>query len=142
KHIAPFVGLVHAVDSQRLLAEINKEAKKNKRTIPCLLQLKIAEEASKYGLCEAEALQLLKRSKTEHFKNITVEGFMGMATFTGNESKLKAEFSKLKAFFELHKGAFQLKTLSMGMSGDHKVAIAVGSTMVRVGSAIFGARDN
>ncbi len=139
--MAPFVSLIHGVDSFKLLKEINKQALKNERVISCLLQLKIADEDSKFGLSEEEATEILQSEALEELSAVKVEGFMGMATFTSNEEQLKTEFGKLKAFFDLHKDSSNLKTISMGMSGDYQLAIACGSNMVRVGSAIFGARN-
>ena len=141
KYMAPFVSLIHGVDSFKLLKEINKQALKNERVISCLLQLKIADEDSKFGLSEEEATEILQSEALEELSAVKVEGFMGMATFTSNEEQLKTEFGKLKAFFDLHKDSSNLKTISMGMSGDYQLAIACGSNMVRVGSAIFGARN-
>ncbi|PKA84615.1 hypothetical protein ATE92_2813 [Ulvibacter sp. MAR_2010_11] len=141
KYMAPFVHLIHAVDSLKLLKEINKEAEKNSRVIKCLLQVKIAEEDSKFGMGEADALQLLASEEFKKFKNISVIGLMGMATFTDNEVQITNEFQKLKKFYEQHQNAFQFTTLSMGMSSDYNLAIANGSNMIRVGSAIFGERN-
>lgn len=141
KYMAPFVRLIHGVDSFKLLKEINKQAAKYDRTIACLLQIKIAEEDSKFGLSEADALAILNSEELKNLNSIKIEGFMGMATFTDDEVQLKNEFKRLKTFFELHRENSDLKTISMGMSGDYKLAILSGSTMVRVGSAIFGARN-
>lgn len=141
KYMAPFVSLIHGVDSLKLLKEINKQAAKNERTIPCLLQIKIAEEDSKFGLSEADATAILHSEELKELSAIKIEGVMGMATFTDDETQLRNEFNKLKSFFDLHKETSQLKTISMGMSGDYQLAIASGSNMVRVGSAIFGARN-
>ena len=141
KYMAPFVSLIHGVDSLKLLKEINKQAIKNERTISCLLQIKIAEEDSKFGLSETDATAILNSEELKELNSITIEGFMGMATFTDDEAQLKNEFKKLKTFFDLHKENAQLKTISMGMSGDYKLAISSGSNMVRVGSAIFGERN-
>ncbi len=141
KYMAPFVSLIHAVDSLRLLQEINKEAEKNDRIIHCLLQIKIADEESKFGMEEAEAKELLFSEEIKNFKNIQIVGLMGMATFTENHTQVSSEFKKLKNIFDQCKKDFpQFKTLSMGMSGDYKIAIAEGSTMIRVGSAVFGER--
>ena len=141
KYMAEFVSLIHAVDSIKLLKEINKQAKKHERVINCLLQIKIAEEDSKFGMTEADALALLNNASVKEFKNVKIVGLMGMATFTEDEVQLVSEFSQLKNFFDTHKTAFNFKTLSMGMSGDYKIAIAQGSTMIRVGSSIFGERN-
>ncbi|HAT67096.1 MAG TPA: YggS family pyridoxal phosphate-dependent enzyme [Flavobacteriaceae bacterium] len=141
KYMAEFVSLIHAVDSVKLLKEINKQAKKHERVIDCLLQIKIAEEDSKFGMTEADALALLNNASVKEFKNVNIVGLMGMATFTEDEAQLVSEFSQLKNFFDTHKTAFNFKTLSMGMSGDYKIAIARGSTMIRVGSSIFGERN-
>ncbi|WP_010521826.1 YggS family pyridoxal phosphate-dependent enzyme [Aquimarina agarivorans] len=146
KYMAPFVHLIHAVDSFRLLNEINKQALKNNRIIHCLLQLKIAEEDSKFGLSLRDLTSILKHPELSDLKNVMITGFMGMATFTSNENQLKNEFSYLKEQFSIFKKEIdqpnvQLNTLSMGMSGDYSIAISCGSTMIRVGSAIFGARN-
>lgn len=141
KYMAPFVSLIHAVDSLKLLKEINKEAEKNTRVINCLLQVKIAEEDSKFGMSEAEALTLLNASEVEELHHVKITGLMGMATFTEDTKQLTHEFQKLKKFFDAHKNTCQFTTLSMGMSGDYMLAIANGSTMIRVGSAIFGERN-
>lgn len=144
KLIAPFVSLIHGVDSLKLLQEINKQAQKNNRVIDCLLQVHIAEEESKFGLDEEELDEILNQvqhDKTE-FQNIRIVGLMGMATFTENENQIKKEFQHLKAIFDkLQTQNSELKTLSMGMSGDLKLAISCGSTMVRIGSSIFGSRN-
>lgn len=142
KYMAPFVHLIHAVDSLKLLKEINKQAKKNERSIDCLLQIKIAEEDSKFGLSEEEALEILTSDILETLDNVRIEGLMGMATFTSDEAQLKREFQLLKRIYEeFKKHCTSFHTLSMGMSGDYKIAIDEGSTMVRVGSSIFGARN-
>lgn len=141
KDMAPFVNLVHAVDRIKLLREINKEAKKNDRTIDCLLQIKIAEEESKFGMDENEAIELLASDSYKNFKNVKVIGLMGMATFTDDLKQISAEFAKLKRIFDSLKNTHNLSVLSMGMSGDYNIAIENGSTMVRVGSAIFGERE-
>ena len=142
KFMAPFVTLVHAVDRLKLLKEINKEAKKNERIIKCLLQIKIAQEESKYGMEENEALQLLESEAFKNLKNIEIVGLMGMATFTTDEKTITAEFSKLNNLFKSLSKKHNLTILSMGMSGDYKLAIENGSTMVRIGSTIFGERGN
>lgn len=142
KYMAPFVSLIHAVDSYKLLKEIDKQARKNSRIIHCLLQVKIAEEDSKYGLSEPDVIHLLESNEVKAFQNIHIEGLMGMATYTNDESQIKKEFEKIASFFRtLQLQYSDLKTLSIGMSGDYKTAIDCGSTMIRVGSSIFGARN-
>ncbi|MFN7044768.1 MAG: YggS family pyridoxal phosphate-dependent enzyme [Flavobacterium sp.] len=146
KYMAPYVSLIHGVDSLKLLQEINKQAAKNSRTIDCLLQVYIAEEESKFGLDEQELEELLKQVQhdQENFKNIQIVGLMGMATFTENQNQIEKEFKHLKTIFDKYKTLntehCQLNTLSMGMSGDYQLAISCGSTMVRIGSSIFGNR--
>lgn len=142
KYIAPFVSLIHAVDSLRLLKEINKQAKRNERVIDCLLQIKIAEEDSKFGMDIADATALLDSEELQNFKNVKIVGLMGMATFTDDEKQISQEFQRLKKVFDQFKiENSELKILSMGMSGDYKIAIENGSNMVRIGSAIFGERN-
>lgn len=142
KFIAPFVNLIHAVDSLRLLKEINKQAKRNERVIDCLLQIKIAEEDSKFGMDIADATALLNSEELQNFKNVKIVGLMGMATFTDDEKQISQEFQRLKKVFDQFKiENSELKILSMGMSGDYKIAIENGSNMVRIGSAIFGERN-
>ena len=141
KYMASFVSLIHAVDSLKLLIEINKQAKKHEREITCLLQVKIATEESKFGLTEADALELLASDEVKTLQNVKIVGLMGMATFTDDGEQLQNEFQKLKRFYEQWKVPFNLKVLSMGMSADFELAIENGSTMVRVGSSIFGARN-
>src|SRR5690554_5327514 len=142
KYIAPFVSLIHAVDSLRLLKEINKQAKRNERVIDCLLQIKIAEEDSKFGMDIADATALLNSEELQNFKNVKIVGLMGMATFTDDEKQISQEFQRLKKVFDQFKiEKSELKILSMGMSGDYKIAIENGSNMVRIGSAIFGERN-
>ncbi len=141
KYMAPFVDLVHAVDSLKLLKEINKHAKKHNRTINCLLQIKIAEEESKFGISADEARDILNSDAFSKYANVKVTGLMGMATFTENETQVKKEFTTLKEIFYDFKKEYPIfKDLSMGMSGDYKIAIECGSTMVRIGSSIFGER--
>lgn len=144
KFMAPFVSLIHGVDSLKLLKEINKQAKKNNRIIDCLLQIYIAEEESKFGLDEEELDEILASETFQEMKNIRIVGLMGMATFTENQNQIKKEFTHLKSIFDNHKNLksenCQLNTVSMGMSGDYPLAIACGSTMVRIGSSIFGGR--
>ena len=138
KFIAPFVSLIHAVDSIKLLKEINKRALQNNRTIDCLLQVHIATESTKFGFDLTEVTEVINTSK--EFHNIRIVGLMGMATFTDNKQQVIQEFKNLKVLFETVKSK-DISTLSMGMSGDYKLAIEQGSTMVRVGSAIFGHRN-
>jgi pyridoxal phosphate enzyme (YggS family) len=146
KYMAPFVSLIHGVDSLKLLEEINKQALKNNRIIDCLLQIYIAEEESKFGFDEEELSTLLASSTFKEMKNIRIIGLMGMATFTENQDQIKKEFSHLKSIFDglsdtdAINRVSTVKTLSMGMSGDYQLAIASGSTMVRIGSSIFGGR--
>ena len=140
KYIAPFVSLIHGVDSEKLLKEINKRAAQNNRVIDCLLQFHIAEESSKFGLNEEEAMKILEIQSG--YPNVRIVGFMGMATFTSNKEQIKKEFSYLNTVYKkLQKEYPQLKILSMGMSGDYPIAIDEGSNMIRVGSAIFGDRQ-
>ncbi len=141
KYIASFVSLIHSVDSLKLLETIDKEAKKNNRVIDCLLQIYIADEETKFGLDEAELNVLLASETYKKMQNIKVVGLMGMATNTDDESKIRNEFRKLKAIYDkLAIGNKQFAILSMGMSSDYKIAVEEGSTMVRVGSLIFGDR--
>lgn len=144
KFMAPFVSLIHGVDSLKLLKEINKQALKENRIIDCLLQMHIAEEETKFGLDEIELDEILKHIQNDKFKNIKIIGLMGMATFTENQDQIKKEFLHLKSVLDTHKSLktenFELTTLSMGMSGDYQLAIECGSTMVRIGSSIFGTR--
>ena len=144
KFMAPFVSLIHGVDSLKLVKEINKEASKNNRIIDCLLQMHIAEEETKFGLDEKELIEILQQIQNNTLKNVKIVGLMGMATFTENQDQIKKEFLHLKSIFETHKSLktenCQLTTLSMGMSGDYQLAIDCGSTMVRIGSSIFGSR--
>ncbi len=146
KYMAPYVSLIHGVDSLKLLQEINKQAAKNNRVIDCLLQVYIAEEESKFGLDKQELDELLKQVQNdkENYKNIRILGLMGMATFTENQNQIEKEFKHLKTIFDKYKTLntehCQLNTLSMGMSGDYQLAISCGSTMVRIGSSIFGSR--
>lgn len=141
KYMAEFVSLVHGVDSLKVLKEINKQAKKHARVIKCLLQIHIAEEDTKFGLDETELFEIIASDDFITLKNIEVIGLMGMATFTDNEAQVRREFSTLKSLFDkAKKKLIQLTTLSMGMSSDYKIAIEEGSTMVRIGSSIFGSR--
>lgn len=142
KYIAPFVSLIHSVDSLKLLIEINKQAQKHERVIPCLLQVHIAEEASKFGLSEAELTDLLDSGALASLEHIRIDGLMGMATFTDNMDQVRSEFQFLKSLYDGFKKKMPASnTLSMGMSGDYELAIQEGSTMVRIGSSIFGARN-
>ncbi len=145
KFMAEYVSLIHGVDSLKLLQEINKQALKNHRVIDCLLQIYIADEETKFGLDESELVELLSSAEFKALQNIRIVGLMGMATFTDNQSQIKAEFKHLKEIFDntnkLETLNVKLETLSMGMSGDYKLAIECGSTMVRIGSSIFGNRN-
>ena len=145
KYIASFVHLIHGVDSLKKLQEINKQALKHNRVINCLLQLKIASEATKFGMSNSEVEVLLNSEELSNLKNIQIIGFMGMASFTSDESIIRTEFKSLKNTSNYLKKYtsfnFNPTTISMGMSGDYKVAIEEGSTMIRVGSSIFGSRN-
>ncbi|TNE70194.1 MAG: YggS family pyridoxal phosphate-dependent enzyme [Bacteroidetes bacterium] len=145
KYIAPFVHLIHGVDSLKLLKEIDKQGKKHDRIIKCLLQFHIAEEETKFGFDVSEALEMLRSDVFKELLNIEIIGVMGMATFTDNETQIRKEFKHLKEIFEHLSSEFfknaSFNTISMGMSGDYKLAIEEGSTMVRVGSSIFGSRN-
>jgi pyridoxal phosphate enzyme (YggS family) len=145
KYIAPFVAMIHSVDSLRLLAEINKQGAKYNRQIPCLLQFFIAEEDTKFGLDWAEAEELLESPEFADFQHVSIAGVMGMASFTENQEQVRREFDTLKQYFDRLKKTYfanqpTFKEISMGMSGDWEMAVEAGSTMVRIGSAIFGAR--
>ncbi|MCV9931688.1 YggS family pyridoxal phosphate-dependent enzyme [Flavobacterium sp. LS1R47] len=144
KFMASYVSLIHGVDSLKLLQEINKQASKNNRIIDCLLQIHIAEEETKFGLDEKELTSLLASDEFHNMKNIQVRGLMGMATFTENQNQIKKEFTHLKSIFNSLQATetvnCKLNTISMGMSGDYQLAIECGSTMVRIGSSIFGGR--
>jgi hypothetical protein len=140
--MAQFVSLIHGVDSPRLLSEINKQAKKHNRTISCLLQVHIAEEDTKFGFDEEELIALVNNNDFKEFKNVKLTGLMGMATFTDDMSQVRREFKNLKSLYSKLKNSYpDFSTLSMGMSGDYKIAIEEGSTMVRIGSSIFGSRN-
>jgi len=142
KYMAPFVDLIHGVDSLKTLAEINKQAQKNNRIIACLLETKIAQEETKFGLSFQEIEDIVNNKETASFKNIKIAGLMGMASFTDDLKQVENEFKSLNTFFtKLSTQYPEFKILSMGMSGDYKIAINSGSTMVRVGSAIFGKRN-
>lgn len=145
KFIAPFVHLVHGVDSLKLLQEINKQALKNGKVIDCLLQIYIAKEETKFGLDEKELEELMAYLQKEHpLKNIRIRGFMGMASFSDNPEQVRAEFRQLKILYDqyqsLRSPAFRIDTLSMGMSGDYKIALEEGGNMARIGSLLFGER--
>nr|WP_292960712.1 YggS family pyridoxal phosphate-dependent enzyme [Muricauda sp. UBA7809] len=142
KYMAGFVSLIHGVDSPRLLREINKQAKKHDRVIPCLLQIHIAEENTKFGLDEKELNELIDSDAFKAMENIKIVGLMGMATFTDDKDQVRKEFAQLKSIFDALKNKLpHISILSMGMSGDYSIAIEEGSTMVRIGSSIFGARN-
>jgi len=145
KYIAPFISMIHSVDSIKLLQEINKQAQKNKRVIDCLLQIYIADEETKYGLNFDEAIDLLRSDELTELKNIRIRGLMGIATNTDNQKQIKDEFYELDTFFDGIKQSFFRKDdsfdeLSMGMSSDYQLAMEMGSTMVRIGSTVFGQR--
>lgn len=148
KYMAHFVHLIHGVDSFKTLEEIDKQAKKHERVINCLLQARIAEEETKFGLPFTEIEKIISSVELKKLENITITGLMGMSTFTDDVDQIKSEFERLNNFFQNLKEKtaneelqnVQLETLSMGMSGDYPIAIECGSTMVRIGSAIFGAR--
>ena len=137
KLIAPFVQLIHGVDSLKLLKEINKEGGNNNRVIDCLLQVHIAEEETKFGLDEKELNEIMLQFADESMSHVRIIGLMGMASFTSDTNKVSGEFQKLKQLFDQYT---KLQTLSMGMSSDYKVAVEEGSNMVRIGSLLFGER--
>jgi pyridoxal phosphate enzyme (YggS family) len=142
KYMAEYVSLIHAVDSLKLLKEINKQAKKCNRVIPCLLQIHIAQEDTKFGFDEKELNETIASNNIQQLTNVKIVGLMGMATFTDNIEQIRKEFKQLKHLFEKTKTTLpDLSQLSMGMSGDYQVAIEEGSTMIRVGSSIFGSRN-
>jgi pyridoxal phosphate enzyme (YggS family) len=142
KYMAPYVSLIHAVDSLKLLKEIHKEADKNSHSIDCLLQIKIAEEDSKYGISAEEAKEILDSEEFKKLDHVKVKGLMGMATFTNDEAQVKKEFDHLKSVFDDFKERYSnFEILSMGMSGDYKIALDSGSNMLRIGSEIFGERN-
>jgi pyridoxal phosphate enzyme (YggS family) len=146
KYIAPFVSMIHAVDSLKLLKEINKQAKKYNRVIDCLLQFHIAQEDTKYGMDLSEVKALLESEDFAAMEHVSIVGLMGMATFTDNSNQIREEFRTLENDFQIIKSHFfkfndAFRHISMGMSGDYLIAIEEGSTMVRVGSAIFGTRN-
>jgi pyridoxal phosphate enzyme (YggS family) len=146
KYLAPFIAMLHGVDSLRLLKEVNKQAKKHDRVIACLLQFHIAEEETKYGLDLAEAKAILESEAYQNMENVQICGVMGMATFTDDEQQIKREFDQLRGIFETLKAEFfadnpDFKEISMGMSGDYLIAQQAGSTMVRIGTLLFGERN-
>lgn len=141
KYMAPYVKMIHAVHKMKLLKEINKQAKKENRVIDCLLQMKIAEEDSKYGMTKEEIIEFLADEQLKNYTNVKLRGLMGMATFTDDKEQIKREFTLLKNLYEQLKSSYNFDVLSMGMTGDYKIAIEQGSNMIRIGSKIFGARD-
>ncbi|CAM4253682.1 YggS family pyridoxal phosphate-dependent enzyme [Flavobacterium terrigena] len=145
KFMSEYVSLIHGVDSLKLLEEINKQAQKHNRVIDCLLQVHIAEEETKFGLNEEELNEILSSEDFKNLENIRIVGLMGMATFTENPTQIEKEFKHLRTIFDKHSqletSNLKLQTLSMGMSGDYQLAISCGSTMVRIGSSIFGNRN-
>ena len=142
KYMAEYVSLIHGVDSLKLLKEINKQAKIHQRLIPCLLQIHIAEEDTKFGFDENELNEIITSNDIQQLTNIKIVGLMGMATFTDDQLQIRKEFKHLKNMFEKAKPVLpDLSELSMGMSGDYEIAIEEGSTMIRVGSSIFGTRN-
>jgi PLP dependent protein len=146
KQVAAFVTLIHAVDSLKLLQEINKQGARLNRVVACLLQVHIAKEETKFGFSETELLDMLSGGEVAHLPFVNVRGLMGMATLTEDRTQIRNEFKGLKSLFEKLKSqslpeGFQMEELSMGMSNDYKIAIEEGSTMVRIGSAIFGQRN-
>lgn len=146
KYIAPFVHLIHGIDSVKLLEEVNKQGQKNQRVISCLLQVHIAKEETKFGFANNEVVELIHSDSFKKMDHIKIMGLMGMATFTDNNDQVRSEFKFLKQLFDsLNNSTLpancDIKELSMGMSGDYKIAIEEGSTMIRVGTAIFGERN-
>ena len=145
KHMAQFVSLIHGVDSLRLLMEIDKQAKRHDRIINCLLQIKIADEDTKFGMHSNQAQDILRSAEISDLKNVCIVGVMGMATFTNDKKQIEQEFRKLKSTYDTLKALnidnCKLEIVSMGMSGDYELAIACGSNMVRIGSSIFGERN-
>lgn len=145
RQVVPFVSLIHSVDSLKLLEEINKQGKKINRVIPCLLQVYIANEETKFGFDEMELVELIQSDKIAALDSVKVTGLMGMATFTDNKEQVRKEFQSLKNLFDKIKATklssnVEMKELSMGMSQDYAIAIEEGSTLVRIGTAIFGSR--
>ncbi len=142
KYMASFVSVIHSVDSLKLLKEINKQAQKHGRIINCLFQIHIAEESTKFGLSEDELIEIVNSKEFEELLHINIQGLMGMATFTADMEKVRKEFQNLRSIYDKLKLQLpEINTLSMGMSGDYDVAIEEGSTMVRIGSSIFGMRN-
>lgn len=146
KYIAPFIALLHGVDSLRLLKEVNKQAKRHDRKIACLLQFHIAEESTKFGLDWSEAQAILESEAYQAMEHVEIHGVMGMATYTDDATQVRKEFQHLKSLFDRLKaqyfqGQAYFKEISMGMSGDYKMAIEEGSTMVRIGTLLFGERN-
>lgn len=146
KQIAPFIHLIHSVDSLDILKEINKQAKKHNRIIHCLLQFKIAQEYTKYGFDLESAEAMLQSADYQSFKNVNITGVMGMATFTEDENQVRQEFKRLKEIFNIIRAKYfsnsiTFKEISMGMSDDYPIAVEEGSTMVRIGTLLFGARN-
>ena len=138
KYIAPFVSLIHSVDSIRLLNEIDKQGKKNDRVIDCLLQVRIAQEETKFGLTFENCNEILNQNNYTH---VRIRGLMGMASFTDNQIQIESEFKSLAQYYNQYQDQYDWDTLSMGMSGDYPLALSCGSTMIRVGSRIFGSRN-
>ena len=138
KYIAPFVSLIHSVDSFRLLNEIDKQGKKYDRVIDCLLQVRIAQEETKFGLTFENCNEILNQNNYTH---VRIRGLMGMASFTGNQIQIESEFKSLAQYYKQYQDQYDWDTLSMGMSGDYPLALSCGSTMIRVGSRIFGSRN-
>lgn len=146
KYIAPFVTLIHSIDSIKLLGEVNRQAAKSGRVIGCLLQIHIAEEETKFGFSPEEVLSVISSDVWDELQHIRIEGLMGMATFTESQEQVRKEFRSLKSLYEKLRSmplppVVGMKELSMGMSSDYKIAIEEGSTMVRIGTAIFGERN-
>lgn len=141
KYMAPYVSLIHSADRLKLFKEINKQGKNNERSIDVLLQVKIAEEESKFGMPPKEAKELLSGDKLKNYPNVNVKGLMGMASFVEDEQQLTREFKELKSIYDQFREKHDFEILSMGMSGDYELAIKLGSNMVRIGSAIFGERN-
>jgi PLP dependent protein len=147
KQLVPFVSLIHGVDSEKLLAEIDKQAQKQGRIVNCLLQIFIAQEESKFGFSEDEVFSMINSGRLASYKNVHVAGLMGMATFTNDQAQVREEFKRIAALFTRLKtmslpANMDMKELSIGMSGDYEIAIGEGSTMIRIGTAIFGERVN
>ena len=138
KYIAPFVSLIHSVDSFRLLNEIDKQGKNNDRVIECLLQVRIAQEETKFGLTFENCNEILNQNNYTH---VRIRGLMGMASFTDNQIQIESEFKSLAQYYKQYQDQYDWDTLSMGMSGDYPLALSCGSTMIRVGSRIFGSRN-